>query len=71
MIQNVLRSIGGVGIYGAISISLFFLVFAVALAWVCFLKKETADSIAELPLEDGERPSSAAAPATKGDSGHE
>jgi hypothetical protein len=61
MIQNVLRDIGGVGIYGVISISLFFVVFVGALVWVCLLRKDVADSIAALPLEDGVRPSPAAA----------
>ena len=65
MIQNVLRSIGGVGLYGVISVCLFFLVFSVALVRACRLKKNFVESMSVLPLEDG-RP----APA-KGDSRHE
>jgi hypothetical protein len=66
MIQNVLQDIGGVGVYGAISISLFFLVFALAVVRSACMKKSHADALSTLPLEDG-----AAVPARKGDSGHE
>jgi fucose 4-O-acetylase-like acetyltransferase len=65
MIQNVLREIGGVGLYGAISVCLFFLVFGVALVRACLLKKSFVESMSALPLEDGERTS------MKGDSKHE
>ena len=65
MIQNVLRDIGGVGVYGAISVCLFFLVFGVALVRACLLKKSYLKSMSALPLEDSER-----AP-TKGVSRHE
>jgi hypothetical protein len=54
MIKNVLSEIGGVGLYGAISISLFFAVFIGMLIWVCRMKKAFAQSMSALPLHDGE-----------------
>jgi hypothetical protein len=38
MIQDVLRDIGGVGVYGVISVSLFFLFFTGMLVWAFRLK---------------------------------
>jgi hypothetical protein len=52
MIQNVLRNIGGVGIYGVISICLFLLVFGGALIWALLLKKPFLNSMSSLPLEE-------------------
>jgi len=52
MIQNILQSIGGIGLYGAISVCLFFLVFSVALVRACLLKKPFVNSMSALPLED-------------------
>jgi hypothetical protein len=54
MIQNVLRDIGGIGLYGVISICLFFSVFGVALIRACFLKKAFLKSMSVLPLDDGQ-----------------
>ena len=54
MIKNVLSEIGGVGLYGVISISLFFAVFIGMLIWVCMMKKSFAQSMSALPLHDGE-----------------
>jgi hypothetical protein len=65
MIQNVLRDIGGIGLYGVISVCLFFAVFTVALVRACFLRKPFLKSMSALPLDDG-RP----AP-TKGIPNHE
>ena len=53
MIQNVLTSIGGVGMYGVFSIALFFVFFAGMLIWALCLKKPYLTSMSELPL-DGE-----------------
>ena len=39
MIENVLSRIGGVGMYGVISICLFFAVFVGVLVWTIGLKK--------------------------------
>ena len=52
MIQNILHDIGGIGLYGAISVCLFFLVFSVALVRACLLKKPFLKSMSALPLED-------------------
>ena len=53
MIKNVLENIGGVGIYGVVSICLFFAFFLAMLVWACRLKKAHLDSMSELPLTDG------------------
>lgn len=66
MIKNVLSDIGGVGIYGVISISLFFLVFTAALVRTFLMKKSFVSEISVLPLNDG-TPTNA----SKGDSRHE
>jgi len=52
MMQNVLKAIGGVEVYGIISVCLFFLVFTVALVWTCVQKKSFLKSMSALPLED-------------------
>ena len=54
MIKNVLSDIGGVGLYGVISISLFFTVFLGMLIWVGLMKKSFAQRMSALPLHDGE-----------------
>jgi cytochrome c oxidase cbb3-type subunit IV len=54
MIRNVLEHIGGVGIYGIISISLFFAFFIGMLIWALCLKKSYLNSMRELPLDGGE-----------------
>lgn len=53
MIKNVLSEIGGVGLYGIISICLFFAVFTIALVRTCLLRKAHLDRLSELPLEEG------------------
>ena len=57
MIKNVLSDIGGVGLYGVISISLFFAVFIGMLLWVAGMKKSFAQRMGALPLHDGEKKS--------------
>ena len=54
MIQNVLRDIGGIGLYGVISVCLFFAVFSVALIRACLLKKAFLKRMGALPLDDGQ-----------------
>ncbi len=66
MIKNVLTDIGGIGIYGVVSICLFFAVFTGALVWSLLLKKADLDARSVLPLEDG-----TVVPAPKGNSSHE
>lgn len=56
MIKNVLENIGGVGIYGVISLCLCFTFFLGMLVWVWRLKKSHLDSMGELPLNDGNTP---------------
>jgi hypothetical protein len=58
MIQNVLSGIGGVGIYGVISISLFFAVFVCVLLWTISLKKPYLNAMRELPLDGSAAPDS-------------
>ena len=52
MIENVLSKMGGVGIYGVISICLFFGVFVGVIVWTLCLKKPYLKAMRELPLED-------------------
>ena len=53
MIQNALTEIGGVGIFGAISVCLFVFVFTVALVWAARQKRAFLESMETLPLNDG------------------
>jgi cbb3-type cytochrome oxidase subunit 3 len=55
MIKNVLSDIGGVGLYGVISISLFFAVFIGMLIWAFSMKKSFAQKMSACPLNDGEK----------------
>lgn len=57
MIKNVLQDIGGVGIYGVVSICLFFTVFSGALVWAFLQKKSFLKEMSVLPLEDGSQSS--------------
>ena len=66
MLRNVVTDIGGVGIYGVISICLFFAVFTGMLIWAFTQKKQTLQRNSELPLEDGTM-----TPNLKGDDRHE
>lgn len=51
MIKNVLLDIGGVGIYGIIALSIFFLFFTGMLVWVLNLKKAYVNQAGSMPLE--------------------
>ena len=66
MVQNVLRQIGGVGVYGVISVVLFFTVFGVAMVWALSHRKAFVDSMSTLPLEDD-----GGLAVRKGDTSHE
>lgn len=66
MIQNTVREIGGIGIYGVISVCLFFVVFVGALVWAFRLKKSHLTSMSALPLRDD-----TGAAAQKGENSHE
>jgi hypothetical protein len=52
MIQHLLKEIGGIGLYGVISVCFFFLIFGVTLAWAFALKKPFLKSMESLPLQD-------------------
>jgi hypothetical protein len=54
MIKNVLQEIGGIGIYGVISLCMFFTVFSVSMAWSFFHKRAYCEKMSALPL-DGEK----------------
>ena len=54
MIENVLRDLGGVGLYGVISVCLFCAVFAAAMIWACAQKKSLLNKMSTLPLEEAE-----------------
>jgi hypothetical protein len=49
--ENVLHSMGGVGVYGIISICLFFAIFIGVLVWTLCLKKPYLQAMRELPLD--------------------
>jgi len=54
--EKVLNNIGGVGIFGAISICIFFAFFSGMLIWVTRLKKTYLNSMRNLPLDGGSAP---------------
>ena len=51
MIKNVLLEIGGVGLYGIIALSIFFLFFTGMLLWVMRLNKSYLVEAERMPLE--------------------
>ena len=56
MFQNILCDIDGIGIYGVISICIFFAFFTGVLVWTGTLKKHYLKSMGDLPLDDGSLP---------------
>lgn len=54
MMRNVISAMGGVEVYGIISICLFFAVFTGALIWAAIQKKTFCNHMSALPLHDGE-----------------
>jgi hypothetical protein len=52
MIQNLVRNLGGIGIFGTVSICLFVVVFGGALLWACRLRKPFLNKMGALPLQD-------------------
>ena len=52
MIENILTSIGGIGLYGVISICIFIAVFIAVAIWLLCLKKSYLTSMPLLPLQD-------------------
>ena len=53
MIKNVIETLGGIDVYGVISICFFFAFFTGMLVWAFRLKKSYLNSMRELPLDDG------------------
>ena len=53
MIQNVIRDMGGIAVFGIISICLFFAVFMAAAIYAFVQRKAFCDRMCALPLEDG------------------
>jgi hypothetical protein len=52
MIQNVLRSLGGIANYGIISLSLFIAVFSAMVIWALLRKRPYLDRMARMPLDN-------------------
>ena len=52
MIKNILQDIGGIGLYGVISLCLFFAVFSGALLWSIIQRRAFCTRMSALPLED-------------------
>ena len=52
MIKNILQDIGGIGIYGVVSLCLFLTVFATALLWTCIQRASFCKRMGALPLDN-------------------
>jgi hypothetical protein len=52
MIKNILQDIGGIGIYGVISLCLFFAVFSGSVLWAALHRRALCNRMSALPLED-------------------
>ena len=57
MEEKIIGSMDGVGIYGVISICIFFAFFTGMLLWAFTKKKTYLDKMGSLPLDGGEKPS--------------
>lgn len=53
MIKDTLMEIGGVGLYGVVSVLLFITVFTGAVVWALSLRRPFLQSMGALPLADG------------------
>lgn len=52
MIRNVLSHMGGIELYGVVSLLLFFVFFLGMLIWVARLRRGHLDAMGRLPLEE-------------------
>ena len=52
MLENIMHHIGGVAVFGIISVAMFFLFFAGVLIWAACLKTQYLNSMQDLPLSD-------------------
>jgi hypothetical protein len=57
MIKDVLRDIGGIGLYGVVSVCLFFVVFTTAAVRALAMRRQSAEEAGRLPLADDPSPS--------------
>jgi cbb3-type cytochrome oxidase subunit 3 len=71
MIEKVLNKMGGVGVYGILSICLFFAVFIGVIVWTLCLKKRYVNEMKNLPLEDASEPEPDADAAAKPENHHD
>lgn len=71
MIRDALSHLGGVGIYGVVSITLFFAVFLSLLIWAFRLKRPWLNSMSRLPLEPDDEREPVSHPGTQTPSKHE
>ncbi len=55
MEEKVLSGIGGIGLYGIVSVCLFFAFFTGVTIWAMSLRKNYIRSMRDLPLDGGER----------------
>ena len=56
MYKDVLEKIDGIGLYGVVSILIFFVFFSGMLTWSLALKKNYLNKMGSLPLDGGENP---------------
>ena len=56
MYKEVLDKITGIGLYGIVSILIFFVFFSGMLVWSLALKKNYLSKMGSLPLDGGELP---------------
>lgn len=52
MYKDVLRSIEGIGLYPGITLVVFFLFFTTVFLWVLRMRRDEAEYLASLPLDD-------------------
>ena len=55
MIKNILQDIGGIGIYGVVSLCLFVTVFTGALLLSLFKKRSYCEQMSTLPLANDDK----------------
>lgn len=71
MIKNVIETLGGIDVYGIISVCFFFVFFTGMLLWAFRLKKTYLNSMRELPLDDGYVRNATSESTSQTDSRHE
>jgi cbb3-type cytochrome oxidase subunit 3 len=71
MIQNVLRNLGGIEVYGILSILIFFACFLGVLVWTFTRSQAELDAASRLPLEEDSAPFNGTAASSKPDCCHE